>query len=76
MSSAARRAGAAGPLDPRGSARIDLASALPAHGRQEAPMGSLLSKIRALPDSLQNVVVLGMLLGAIGVVVLLFKVIG
>jgi hypothetical protein len=39
-------------------------------------MGSLLARIRALPDSLQNVVMLGMLLGAVGVVVVLFKVIG
>jgi hypothetical protein len=35
-------------------------------------MTNLLAKIRALPDSLQNLVVLGMLVGVIAVVVLIF----
>jgi len=39
-------------------------------------MANLLAKVRALPDSLQNVVVLGVLVSAIVVVVLIFKAFG
>ena len=39
-------------------------------------MANLLAKVRALPDSLQNVVVFGVLLAAIAVVVLIFSAFG
>ena len=39
-------------------------------------MTNLLAKVRALPDSLQNVVVLAVLVSAIVVVVVIFKVFG
>jgi hypothetical protein len=39
-------------------------------------MARLLAKVRALPDSLQNLVVLGTLIGVIAIVVLMFTVLG
>ena len=39
-------------------------------------MESLLARVRALPDALQNLVVMGVIVSAIVVVVLVFKVFG